>query len=136
MSLITAIETLRGLNIPVPQPLRLPTEAEVTSAEQALGIHFLPDYRYYLLHGSDVVYGTLEPAVVTPDAGHLNLLEMVRDARDSGLDSDLLPFCESNGDFYCLTPDARVVYWSHEGGNGEQWDDLAQWIERVWINGE
>ena len=35
--------------------------------EAALSMRFPDDYRYFLLHGSDVVYGTLEPALVTPD---------------------------------------------------------------------
>ena len=55
MTLPEAIERLRELNTPVPRPLRLPSEAEVTAAEAALSIRFPDDYRYFLLHGSDVV---------------------------------------------------------------------------------
>src|SRR6266496_4481376 len=103
MSLETAIETLRERNEPVPRPFRLPTEMEVAAAERTLGVTFPDDYRYFLLHGSDVAYGTLEPAVVIPDCGHLDLVEMVQTAWEVGVPRDHLPFCENNGDYYCLT---------------------------------
>jgi hypothetical protein len=136
MSLETTIATLRELNEPVPQPFRLPTEAEVSAAERTLGIQFPPDYRYFLLHGSDVAYGTLEPAVVIPDSGNLDLVEMVQNARESGVPKDHLPFCEDNGDYYCLTPDSRVVLWSHDGLFSGRWSDLSQWIQKVWLESE
>lgn len=69
MTISEVIVELRGLNQPVPEPLRLPTEEEVEAAEERLGIKFTAEYRQYLLEASDVVYGTLEPAVVVPDSG-------------------------------------------------------------------
>jgi hypothetical protein len=133
MSLPVAIESLRELNEPVPRPFRLPTETEVAAAERTLGVTFPADYRYFLLHGSDVAYGTLEPAVVIPDCGHLGLVEMVQTAWEVGVPRDHLPFCEDNGDYYCLTPDSRVVLWSHDGLFSGRWPDLAHWIQEVWI---
>jgi hypothetical protein len=134
MSLPAAIETLRELNEPVPRPFRLPTESEVAAAEHALGIQFSADYRYFLLHGSDVAYGTLEPAVVIPDCGHLDLVEIVQTARKAGVPGELLPFCEDNGNHYCFAPDGRVVLWSHDGLRSGSWPGLAQWIQEVWID--
>jgi hypothetical protein len=133
MSLSVAIESLRELNEPVPRPFRLPTEMEVAAAERTLGVTFPTDYRYFLLHGSDVAYGTLEPAVVIPDCGHLGLVEMVQTAWEVGVPREHLPFCEDNGDYYCVTPDSRVVLWSHDGLFSGRWPDLAHWIQEVWI---
>ena len=133
MSLPAAIETLRERNEPVPRPFRLPTETEVTAAERTLGIPVPPDYHYFLLHGSDVAYGTLEPAVVIPDCGHLDLVELVQTAWEVGVPRDHLPFCEDNGDYYCLTPDSGVVLWSHDGLFSGRWPDLAHWIQEVWL---
>lgn len=99
MTLPEAIECLRELNSPVPRPPRLPNDAEVTAAEAALSMRFPDDYRYFLQHGSDVVYGTLEPAAVTPDAGHLSLVEVAQSAWTAGAPKDLMPFCEDNGDY-------------------------------------
>ncbi len=134
MSLPAIIKKLRHLNEPVPNPRRLPTEAEVDAAEQALDCHFHADYRYFLLHGSDVSYGAVEPAVVTPGAGHVDLVQMAQLAWDLGVPDDLLPFCGSNSDYYCLGQDGSVVYWSHDGQTEDGWTDLAEWIEEVWID--
>lgn len=134
MSLPAIIKQLRHLNEPVPNPLRLPTEAEVDAAEQALDFHFHADYRYFLLHASDVTYGAVAPAIVTPGAGHLDLVQMAQLGWELGVPDDLLPFCENNGDYYCVAQDGSVVYWSRDGDAEEGWTDLAEWIEQVWID--
>jgi hypothetical protein len=125
MKIQNVIAQLRELNEPVPTPLRLPTEQEVDAAEQRLGVRFPPDYRYFLLHASDVTYGTVEPAVVTPDAGYLDLVNMASEAWENGVPRNLLPFCESNGDYYCLETDGSVVFWSHNdnGLTDESWPE-------------
>ena len=136
MNLPDVIAQLRALNEPVPQPLRLPTEAEVVAAEDQLGVKFPPDYRRYLMAASDVVYGSLEPAIVIPDAGHLSLVDVAETAWDElEVPRELLPFCEDNGDYYCLNQNGEVEYWSHEGATDEKWTDLATWIKEVWIDG-
>jgi len=135
MNLPDVIAELRELNEPVPKPLRLPAENEVDAAEGRLGIKFPVDYRQYLLHASDVVYGALEPAIITPDAGHLDLIDMAQTAWDEmEVPRTLLPFCEDNGDYYCLNPAGEVEYWSHNGATDEKWKDLANWIKEVWID--
>ena len=133
MSLETAIESLRQLNEPVPRPFRLPTETEVAAAEKELGIKFPADYRYFLLHGSDVAYGTIEPAVVIPDCGHLELVKMVLGAWQFGVPKTFLPFCEDNGDYYCFAPEGRIVFWLHDSQPSQSWPDLATWIQQVWL---
>lgn len=60
-------------------------------------MRFPDDYRYFLLDGSDVVSGTLEPAVITPDAGYLSLVEVAHSAWAAGVPRDLVPFCEDDG---------------------------------------
>jgi hypothetical protein len=135
MNLADVIAELRELNEPVPKPLRLPTENEVDAVESRLGIKFPADYRQYLLQASDVVFGALEPAIVTPDAGHLDLSDMAQTAWDEmEVPRKLLPFCADNGDYYCLDESGEVEYWSHNGATDERWKDLATWIKEVWIN--
>jgi len=134
MNLPDVIAELRELNEPVPKPLRLPTDAEVDAAEDQLGVKFPADYRRYLLQASDVVYGALEPAVVIPDAGHLSLTDIAETAWDEmEVPRNLLPFCEDNGDYYCLTETGEVEFWSHDGATDDKWKDLATWISEVWI---
>jgi hypothetical protein len=135
MNLPDIIAELRELNEPVPKPLRLPTENEIDAAEGRVGIKFPADYRQYLLQASDVVFGALEPALVTPDAGHLDLIDMAQTAWDEmEVPRTLLPFCEDNGDYYCLNESGEVEYWSHNGETDERWKDLATWIKEVWID--
>jgi hypothetical protein len=134
MKLSEVIRELRQLNEPVPEPFRLPTESEVTAAEDQLGVKFSEDYRQYLLTASDIIYGSLEPAVVLPDSGHLNLVEVAESAwEEMEVPRNLLPICEDNGDYYCLNEKGEVHFWSHNGTTGEKWRDLATWIKEVWI---
>ena len=136
MELSEVISELRRLNRPVPKPSRLPTEDEVRAAEAQLGVSFHEDFRRFLLEAGDVVYGTHEPAVVTPDAGHLDLIHMAETAWDEdGVPLSLLPFCFDNGNYFCMNEAGEVVYWDHNGTTGEKWPDLASWIKLVWIEG-
>ena len=135
MNLPDVIAELRELNETVPKPLRLPTANEVNAAEEQLALKFPADYRRYLLEASDVVYGALEPAIVIPDAGHLDLIDIAETAWDEmEVPRSLLPFCEDNGDYYCLNESGEVEFWSHNGATDEKWKDLATWIKEVWID--
>lgn len=134
MNLSDVIAELRELNEEVPKPLRLPTAYEVSAAENRLGVKFPEDYRRYLLEASDVVFGPLEPAIVIPDAGHLGLVDIAETAwGQMEMPRNLLPFCEDNGDYYCLNQSGEVEFWSHNGVTDEKWKDLATWIKEVWI---
>jgi hypothetical protein len=136
MNLPDVIAELRELNEPVPKPLRLPTADEVNAAENQLGVKFPADYRRYLLEASDVVHGSLEPAIVIPHAGHLSLANIAENAwGEMEVPRSLLPFCEDNGDYYCLSQSGEVEFWSHNGATDEKWKTLATWIKEVWIAG-
>jgi len=137
MNLSEVIVELRELNEPVAKPFRLPTEAEVKAAENRLNIKFHDDYRRFLLEASDVVVGTLEPAMVAADCGYLNLVEIAEYAWDEmELPLTLLPICEDNGDYYCLNKKGEVEFWSQDGATNDKWDNLAIWIKEVWIDSE
>jgi hypothetical protein len=127
------IAQLRAVNESVPFPLALPTAEEVAGAERELRWTFPADYRRFLLEASDVVVGSLEHCLVTPDAGYRDLVTTAREAWDLGMSRDLLPICEDNGDYYCLDSTGRVHFWSHNGVTDETWPDLATWIRAVWI---
>ena len=134
MTLEQAIRELRARSRVVPQPPRLPTVEEVDAAEVFLRAKLHPDYRTFLLTGSDAVVGRLEPATLANPGAHTHLLEVVRSARESGVPGDLLPICEDNGDFYCMSKDGSIRYWSRNGATDETWPSLGNWIREVWIN--
>jgi len=133
MNLAEAIARLRVLNEPVPRPARLPANEEVRHAESELGVSFHPDFRQYLLQASDVVYGNREPVTLTLPDSHTDLRAVARRAWDAGVPRDWVPICEDNGDYYCMRPDARIAFWSHQGSSTETWDSLADWIEQEWM---
>jgi hypothetical protein len=134
MTLDQAITELRKRNQKVPLPLRLPSRNEVQETEQRLGLYFHPDFVHYLLHASDIAYGTKEPVTITRPTAHTHLESVARDAwTKMELPKNLLPICEDNGDYFCMDQSGRVVYWSHDGAANESWPDLATWIADVWI---
>ncbi len=136
MTLDEAIVELRRRNEPVPKPPRLPTDDEVNAAEARLGVAFHPDYRRFLREASDVNDNVLEPATITVPESHTHLFRVAERARGRwGVPSDLVPICEDNADYYCMTPDGRVVFGSHDmqAASGEEWPDLAAWIEQLWM---
>jgi cell wall assembly regulator SMI1 len=134
MEIGEAIAELRDRNEPVPIPPRLPTEDEIATAERELGMSFPQDYRRFLLEAGDVVFSTKEPCRVT-GSSRLDLVTTVREAREIGVPPGWLPFCEDNGDYFCLDG-GTVRYWSHNGVTEEHWEDLGTWIHEVWIGGE
>jgi hypothetical protein len=137
VTLDEALSELRRRNEPVPKPLRLPSEDEVSVAEGKLGVRFHPDYRRFLLEASDINYNVLEPATITAPDSHTDLFRIAERARGWWkVPKELVPICHDNADFYCMAPDGRVIFWSHDiqGPNGEEWSNLAAWIEQVWMH--
>ena len=128
-----AIAELRRLNVEVPLPRQLPTEPEVEAAILEAGATIHADFRTYLLRASDVVYGTKEPVAI--NGGHVDFVGVVETARAMGVPDDLVPICEDNGDYFCVTASGGVIFWSHAGTTDERWPDLATWITEVWIGG-
>lgn len=134
MDLTGALRRLRSRNEPVPRPLRLPTVEEVDDAERRLGVPFHPDFRRYLLEGSDVVCGTVEPATITRPESHTDLFKVAQKAWQAyGVPREVVPICEQNADFYCMNSSGEVIFWSHNGWSSERWSGLADWIESVWL---
>lgn len=127
---------LRQLNEDVPKPLRLPTEHEVALAESRLGVSFDPEFRRYLLELSDVVFGPIEPVTLAAPESHTHLDTVAHHAwSDWGVPGCFIPLCHDNADFYCVSKEGAVVFWSHDMRDvtGEQWPSVKQWIKDVWI---
>ena len=134
MDLDEAFSVLRGKNIPVPRPMRLPTVTEVDETERKLAVTFHPDFRRYLVEVSDVVCGVVEPVTITRAGSHTDLSKVAGVAWNRyGVPRELTPICESNADFYCMNDAGEVVFWSHNGWSAEKWSCLANWIEEVWL---
>jgi len=115
-------------------PFGPPTDAQIAAAEHRLGVTFHPDYQSFLKGGCDVANSTLEPAVILPGAGHLDLFRIADTAwRVVGVPRHLLPFVEDNGDFFCVTATGEVVFWSHNGTTDERWPSITAWRQQVCV---
>ena len=116
-------------------PLRAPTDAEIDLAQEALGFIFPSDYRAFLKGGDDVANAVFEPAIVLPGCSRLDLVEIANTAWTvMGVSRRLLPFIEDNGDYFCLSANGEVTYWSHNGSVNESWSNLATWYQQVCVD--
>jgi len=136
MSIEKAIALLREHHEEPPKPMRLPTEEEIKQAETDLGFVFPDQFRQFHLLASNVVVGTLEPGVVFADVlPYINLRSIAHEGWSLGVSKEHLPFCEDNGNYFCITPDGRVTYWDHDGASeyGSAFS-FAEWIMNIWID--
>lgn len=127
------LDKLRSLDESNSGTSRLPTQEDVSNAERDLGVTFHPDYRRFLLTASNVTFGILEPAVVSPEPTYRNLIKVARCGWKIGVPKDVLPICDDNSDFFCLAPDGSIHFWSHNGWDDAKWPNLADWISERWI---
>ncbi|MEP1095127.1 MAG: SMI1/KNR4 family protein [Cyclobacteriaceae bacterium] len=133
MNLEEVIDELKELNEEVPKPLRKPTNQDLERIEEELGLSLHPDYRTFLLAAGHVIYGTSEPTLALPEHPNMYISNIANEAWELGVSRNLIPICEDNGDYYCITPEGTVEFWSHNGRTDESWRSLASWIKEVWI---
>jgi hypothetical protein len=131
MTLDQAIRELKIRNEPT--SMQLPSFEEVKAMESLLGITFHADYVRFLLEASDVYAGFIEPATITDPNHRTYLPKVVARGRHYRVPEHLLPICDDNADFYCLTSDGQVVFWSHNGWDSWTLPNLAAWISDVWL---
>jgi SMI1-KNR4 cell-wall len=133
MNIEKVFEKLRNLHQSPPLPTRLPSSTEVNDVEKTLGVKLHPDFRKYLLEVSDVCVGTLEPVTITLPKVHTDLVAVTQAARKLGIGTEFVPICHDNGDYFLISPNGEVFYWSHHGTTDERWPDISTWISKVWI---
>ncbi len=132
-AVIDELKILSDKQINVPRPI----DSLISSYEENIGFVFSRDYKIFLKHASNIIYGALEPLLITDKRNDPRELETsLQEGRAIGLPEDLLPICEDNSDYYCLTKDNKVRFWSHDGTSNEEWPNLASWIKEVWIDGK
>jgi len=115
-------------------PFRPPTDAEIAEAERKLQFVFPPEYVAFLKSGGNVENAVFEPAVVLPGSGHLNLFEIAESAWGrEDIPRDWLPFIDDNSDYFLLSQNGEVRYWSHNGTTNEKWPNFSAWFQQVCV---
>ena len=128
---------LKKLRLPLPKAQVLPDDELLDSYEKELRLTFPKEYRYFLKEASDSLLNGKDALRVTSDRDSpRELIVNANEAWRVGVPRDWLPFCEDNGNYYCLTEHGEVKFWSHDGSSDECWPNLAAWIKKVWIDEE
>ena len=128
------IEKLRELNEDIPVPLELPDFDQLVEVEEQLLIPIPSDLKEYLLHASDVVYGSLEPVTASDPGSHCYLPEVAAHAWSIGVPRELIPICQLGEDFYCISQEGEVVFWQDGELCEDGWESFWHWVEQVWLN--
>lgn len=133
--IVSAVADLKKLRLQLPKIQALPTDELLDSYERELGFVFPADYRYFLKEAGDSILNGKDSLRVTFDrVGSRNLIINANNAWALGVPRDWLPFCEDNGNYYCITKSGEVRFWAHDGSSNESWPNLAIWIRSVWID--
>jgi hypothetical protein len=132
------IELLREVSEDVPVPLELPDEDLLVEIEEQLLLALPDDLRYYLLEASDLIVGTLEPVTVADARSHTYLPEVAAQAWNDGMPRHLLPVCQRDDGYYCISEDGEIRYWNgHKLGKdpdgAKEWPSLWDWAREVWL---
>lgn len=133
----TVVAELKSLRLSLPMVQILPNEELLDSYEKELGFVFPEDYKNFLMEAGDSLLNGKDCLRVTINRDSpRELAKSAIEAWGLGLPRDWLPFCEDNGNYYCLTKLGEVRFWSHDGFSDESWPNLATWIKKVWIDEE
>ncbi len=127
------IDRLQELSESVPVPLELPTFEQLVEVEEQILIPLPNDLKEYLLYGSNVIHGALEPVTVTDPYSHTFLPEVTCYAWSIGLPREMIAICQQGDSYYCMDQEGQVHLWQDGDYQDEPWESLWQWIEDVWL---
>lgn len=128
-------QILREKSLSTAFPLSLATIDDIIDAQEAILIHIPIEFRDYLLHCSDVIFGNLEPVTVADPMSHTYLPEVAAEAWSQGMPREYVPLCKIDGGVYCVNEDDTVFLW-HEGEDEpeEVGENIWAWVRDVWLN--
>lgn len=131
----SAIAELKSVRMNLPVRQELPDESLLDSYERELGLAISGEYRVFLKEAGDSVFNGKDALRVTSTQSHpIELLHAARDAWSVGVPKTWLPFCEDNGNYYCISDEGDIRFWSHDGASSGSWPTLGAWIKAVWID--
>ncbi len=112
----------------------VPSDAEISSVEALLGFKFPTAYQEFLKAGGDVQDALYEAALVRPGIDRLYLPNVAKEAWElAGVPRDWLPFIEDNGDYFLLSVQGEVTFWSHNGSSKATWPSFADWFQQCCV---
>ena len=128
------VDDLRESALELSAPLELPDEDMLVEIEEQILVPLPFEFREFLLQVSDVVFGSLEPVTVTDPHSHTYLPEVAANAWAEGMPRELIPVCESRGEYYGISEDGEVVRWADGDVTEDSWPSIWLWARDVWLN--
>jgi predicted component of viral defense system (DUF524 family) len=111
-----------------------PNETIIKKYGDFFNINFSEELQIFFKEASTIFYGIYSPLLLSDDPskneGFSNALCYMK---KMNAPKDWIPFCENNGDYFCIDAVDKVHYWSNSGASEEVWDSLSDWIENVWL---
>ncbi|OFC72774.1 SMI1/KNR4 family protein [Alteromonas confluentis] len=109
-----------------------PNNKEIAAAQEKLNFKFSQEYILFLKSGYDLGDVPMEALEIVNPPSYANIYTVQQEAKsDENFPEQLLPICEDNGDYYCLTLDGEVIFWSHNGLTDERWKNVTEWREAM-----
>ena len=127
------IDELRERALDVAVPLELPDDDQLVEVEEQILVPLPYELREFLLQVSDVVYGSIEPVTVTDPLSHTYLPEVAANAWAAGLPRELIPICETQGEYYGISEEGEVVRWAEGEVTDDSWPSIWLWARDVWM---
>ncbi|MGB0360986.1 MAG: SMI1/KNR4 family protein [Endozoicomonas sp.] len=127
------IDELREHALDVSVPLELPDDDQLVEIEEQILVPLPYELREFLLNVSDIIYGSIEPVTVTDPHSHTFLPEMAANAWAKGMPRELIPICETNGEYYGISEEGEVVRWADGEVTDDSWPSIWLWAKDVWL---
>lgn len=129
-------EILKSRSIKTAFPLELPEVEDIVNAQEEILIHIPVQFRDYLLHCSDVIYGQFEPVTIADPLSHTHLPEVAAEAWARGMPREYIPICKHDEQYYCVDEDDSIYLWSSEDQDPEPiCDSIWAWVRDIWLGG-
>lgn len=114
-----------------------PDDDTIAYYENELGLKFHDLYKIFLKQLSDCVVDDYDFFTLTPSNQKPFFSDLITEAVKAwglGVPRNWIPFCEDNGNYFCVDEEGVVHYWDHNGPTDERWDNLADWMQQVLID--
>lgn len=129
------ISELQELNEDRFDSIELPDEDDLVIIEEEILISLPSDLKEFLLHGSNVIVGSLSPVTASDPNLHTHLPDVTATAWSLGLPRHFIPVCESDGGYYFISQEGSIGFWTERDDiTDQQWETLWEWITDVWIH--
>jgi len=125
-----AVETAFGLE--------LPTEDRLVDVEEELLMPLPREYRHYLQHHSDHIYGSLEPCTAADPHSHTDIVDVTSNCWEQGMPRTHICVCDDQDGAWAIDQDGSIAWWlrgTDEIDDSKTHESWWHWVRDVWLEG-